>query len=162
MTPHFDETNLEETKTKLQVSIIPFIICVSMQWQKGPCHRDKSYIKSKVVRVCNKFLSFWLVNRPASGNSSGTQFIHRYGLNNAKLGCQTRLSCATLRFFILTWPMLYSDLQNGSCSAQPLTEDNLWRKMTFDRRRPLMEDNLWWREFISTLRICYILSMYKC
>ena len=27
----------------------------------------------------------------------------------------------------------------------PMTENDLWRKKTFDRRRPLIEDDLWWK-----------------
>ena len=101
--------------------------------------------------VCNKFLSFWLVNCPASGpgNCSGTPFIYRYGLSNAKLGCQIRLSCATLRFFILTDQCYILICGMGHAvhnlwwkttldGRQPLMEDPLWQKTTFDRRGPLM------------------------
>ena len=107
------------------------------------------------VCICNKFLSFWLVNCPASGNCSGTPFILRYGLINAKLGFQAMLSCATLRFFSLTDQCYIPIFRIGyaaehskfteQCHAQILMEDNLRWKTTFNGRRPSMEDDLQWK-----------------
>ena len=110
--------------------------------------------------MCNKFLIYWLVNLRASGNYSGTPFILRYGLRNAKLGFQAMLSCATLRFFSLT-DQCYIPISRRSCSGAlqiywavphsdfngrwPSMEDNLQWKTTFGGRRPSMEDDLQWK-----------------
>ena len=42
----------------------------------------------------------------------------------------------------VSWPMPHSGLKLQKWKW-PLTEDNLWQKMTFDGRRPLMEDDIW-------------------